>query len=201
MSLQARRRRKRSARRDVEDIDADPILDNVLDLIFAESKPGMDASWFEMPWRSGRTAMQVPRKYLAFVGPLTDETQTLLNDIERSFGHATSPYEVAGLLLNAASYEMSRPWLHAYARMVQLHSSNSDGGGYAYNALLATLIEHVSISNEIYFTEIVKVARCWDAIGTTYQLANDGSDRVRQAFLTLWNGNHHRAIYALPKVL
>jgi hypothetical protein len=198
MAMQTRRRRRRAQHAEG---GVDP-LDNVLDLIFAASKPSMDTSWFEMPWRDGRNAMQIARRYLAFAGPLHDDTFAVLSDIDWGFRHEAHQrlYEVAGNLLQIATFEMSRPWLHAYARMVMLWSANSDGGGYAYNALLSSLIEHITIENEIHFSEIVKGARCEDAIGTTYQLRNDGGDRVRQAFLTLWNGNHHRAIYALPKV-
>lgn len=202
MSMQARRRRKRGARRNVEDLDHDNHLEAVISLIFAESVETIHASWFEMPWRDGRNAMRIPLEGLGFSGVMfSGESDQLLRDIEWALDHRhPALYESASKLLTMAHHEMARPWLHAYARIIQLYSSHSHGGGYAYNALLNALIEHVPIDGENRFADSVKLARCFDAIGTSYQMANDNGDRVRRAFLTLWEGNHHRAIYALPTI-
>ena len=203
MSQGARRRRRRPARKNVEDRDHDRDdlrVGNVVNLIFTESSIDVDASWFEMPWRDGKNAISIPMRYLVEVvgGPLTEEAKTLLQRIRDCLSLADAAYEPAAQLLGCMTIEPLKPWLQALARCVQLYASHSHGGGHAYNALLTKLVDDVPFEHEVHFAAIVRDARCLDAIGTTHHLANDGYDRVRQAFLTLWNGNHHRAIYALP---
>lgn len=207
MSKQARRRRRRGARRNVEDVSAEPTLDSIVDLIF-DSK--IDGGAFAMPWRSGANAARVLLRFLGESIPakspwLMGDVFSRMMLVQTKIENKPSPpdlvdaYELAGGIANDAQHLSAfADRFGAYARLVRLFASNSHGGGHAYNVILQPIADAIAVDEEPCFSHAVKLARSFDAIGTSYMLANDPHDRVREAFRVLWDGGHYRAIYALP---
>lgn len=155
-----------------------------------------------MPWRSGVNAALLVGTFLQRRGcapPTIQGLEPLLNarlaneDLNRI-------YEVGQHLAEEGLTLPMSDFVRAYARIVRLFASNSHGGGHAYNLVLEVIEPLVKVDEEEDFYYAVKLARCYDAIRTTFMLANDAHDRVRNAFRVLWDGGHYRAIYALPQL-
>lgn len=162
------------------------------------------AGWFTLPWRDGRNAVL-----------LACETANLLieeicdvESLQEAVSFAADAARGTGAIERSDLYRNSERWIDRLqdlppsrariaatcaARCIGRWSTDSDGGGHAYNTWLRQL--------PTVTERIVIQWRCHDAIGVGPQLKRDKYDSRRQAFVLAWKRGLFHTAYALPPII
>lgn len=201
MKRQGRKPPKRKPRRPTVDDDLAELA-----LALDDNKTSDDvAGWFSIPWRSGWNAARLGwecwEQYPGGQGSFEGLSLRGLLDYQ---DRPREAYEIAEMHLSTAMTAIKlgvdgARFVVAGLRCIQLHTSNSSGGGHVYNDVLKVAFDRVpSHWPEKLRGEVLR-ARCLDAIGVSSTLANDHNDRLRRAFTIAWNRGLYQAAYSLPR--
>jgi hypothetical protein len=157
--------------------------------------------WFRPAWRSGINAARLAHATAKRLDVSEIGVHELGRLLDPAFYQAWSRlewYEHLGAFYSSTLRErMNTPasrLLAASARCLQLHLSNSHGGGEVYNEILIPMFLPI---DEGIVQDLILEYRCIDAIGTSHHLKRDRNDRQRAAFTIAWKRGLYLAAYSI----
>lgn len=155
--------------------------------------------WFSLPWRNGWCAVALAYQlWSANVDERCCLDALAVDFVRDALDRLDATSEAYNQATQLITDGIGDRLLNAAVRCLQVHISNSSGGGWVFNDILKSAIRDTTPDH--LHEELVMNHRCVDAIGSAPMPKNDGFDHRRAAFVFAWRRGLYHAAYSIQPI-